>query len=73
MNFPQDKMPELVRQACALKGVRVCTPNDLLMASIFGVTPEVKAYRAVCAEVDAELISAGFTHLEWENGELTEI
>lgn len=73
MNFPQIKMPELVRQACGLKGVAVCAPEELLFASMFGASSGMIAYKEVCNQVDKELLAAGYTHLEWEDGSLTEI
>jgi hypothetical protein len=73
MNFPQIKLPELVRQACELKGVAVCAPEELLFASMFGASSGMIAYKEVCNQVDKELLAAGYTHLEWEDGSLTEI
>ena len=73
MNFPQKKLGNLLQEACKLKGVKLPAPSDLLLANMFGPDKQILAYREVCREVAAELKAAGFTHLEWANGELTEI
>lgn len=61
MNFPQEKLPSLIKQACALRGVAVLTPHEHMLAGSFGRSESNEAYFRVVSEVHAELKLAGYT------------
>lgn len=67
--YPQSDLPELIKAAAKLKGVKIPTPDELFRAAVFGRDDEVKAYHALCAEVNVELLNAGYTH--FQSGEQT--